>query len=170
MLEKTEYFVVTWYLQANIPQEVSGGAQPAFGTSAADFSRDVCLTVSRNHTMFLLYLDNQTTISSSAWHRLNTHLQSWQSAILVFLTLQCSTDPSVWKVNVALRLLYTLTTEFHAHPSKHNYFKECNLIGHHQYFSTVKIWKAIGRQERNHIYTFVSSWTNWWCPSNWKEA
>ena len=36
------------YGQADIPQD-------ALGLAAADFPRDVCLTVSRNHKVYLLY-------------------------------------------------------------------------------------------------------------------
>ena len=47
--------MVTRYGQADIPREVSGRGRPAVGPAAADFPRDVCLTVSRNHKVFLLY-------------------------------------------------------------------------------------------------------------------
>ena len=43
------------YGQADIPREVSGRGRPVVGPAAADFPRDVCLTVSRNHKVFLLY-------------------------------------------------------------------------------------------------------------------
>ena len=48
--------MVTRYGQADIPREVSGWGRPVVGPAAADFPRDVCLTVSRNHKVFLLYL------------------------------------------------------------------------------------------------------------------
>ena len=47
--------MVTRYGQADIPREVSGRGRPVVGQAAADFPRDVCLTVSRNHAVFLLY-------------------------------------------------------------------------------------------------------------------
>ena len=47
--------MVTRYGQADIPREVSGRGRPAVGPAAADFPRCVCLTVSRNHKVFLLY-------------------------------------------------------------------------------------------------------------------
>ena len=47
--------MVTRYGQADIPQEVSGRGGPAVRSVDADFPRDVCLTVSRNHAVFLLY-------------------------------------------------------------------------------------------------------------------
>ena len=43
------------YGQADVPREVSGRGGPAVCPAAADFPRDVCLTVSRNHAVFLLY-------------------------------------------------------------------------------------------------------------------
>ena len=49
--------MVTRYGQADIPREVSGRGRPAVGLAAADFPRDVCLTVSRNHIVFLFYSD-----------------------------------------------------------------------------------------------------------------
>ena len=36
-------------------QEVSGRGRPQVGPAAADFPRIVCLTVSRNHKVFLLH-------------------------------------------------------------------------------------------------------------------
>ena len=47
--------MVTRYGQADVPREVSGRGGPAVRPAAADFPRDVCLTVSRNHAVFLLY-------------------------------------------------------------------------------------------------------------------
>ena len=47
--------MVTRYGQADIPREVSGRDRPAVGPAAADFPWDVCLTVSRNHKVFLFY-------------------------------------------------------------------------------------------------------------------
>ena len=53
--------MVTRYGQAAAGAEVSGGGEvsgrggPAVRPAAADFPRDVCLTVSRNHAVFLLY-------------------------------------------------------------------------------------------------------------------
>ena len=44
------------YGQADVPREVSGRGGPAVRPAAADFPRDVCLTVSRNHAVFLLYI------------------------------------------------------------------------------------------------------------------
>ena len=46
--------MVTWYGQADIPREVNGRRADHRSTPAADFQRDVCLTVSRNHKVFLL--------------------------------------------------------------------------------------------------------------------
>ena len=45
----------TRYGQADVPREVSGRGGPAVRPTAADFPRDVCLTVSRNHAVFLFY-------------------------------------------------------------------------------------------------------------------
>ena len=42
-------------VRQTFPREVSGRGRPAVGPAAADFPRDVCLTVSRNHKVFLLY-------------------------------------------------------------------------------------------------------------------
>ena len=50
--------MVTRYGQADVPREVSGRGGPAVRPAAADFPRDVCLTVSRNHAVFLLYIDD----------------------------------------------------------------------------------------------------------------
>ena len=47
--------MVTRYGQADVPREVSGRGGPAVRPAAADFPRDVCLTVSRNHAVFLFY-------------------------------------------------------------------------------------------------------------------
>ena len=47
--------MVTRYGQADVPREVSGRGGPAVRPAAADFPRDICLTVSRNHAVFLLY-------------------------------------------------------------------------------------------------------------------
>ena len=44
--------MATRYSQADIPREVSDQGRPA----AADFPRDVCLTVSHNHKLFLSYM------------------------------------------------------------------------------------------------------------------
>ena len=51
--------MVTRYGQADVPREVSGRGGPAVRPAAADFPRDVCLTVSRNHAVFLLYPQGQ---------------------------------------------------------------------------------------------------------------
>ena len=45
--------MVTRYGQADVPREVSGWGGPVVRPAAADFPRDVCLTVSRNHAVFL---------------------------------------------------------------------------------------------------------------------
>ena len=50
-----EYCVVTWYGQADVPREVSGRGRPAVRPAAPDFPRDICLTVSRKHAVFLSY-------------------------------------------------------------------------------------------------------------------
>ena len=41
--------------QADVPREDSGRGGPVVRPAAADFPRDVCLTVSRHHAVFLLY-------------------------------------------------------------------------------------------------------------------
>ena len=46
--------MVTRYGQADVPREVSDRGGPAVRPAAADFPRDVCLTVYRNHAVFLL--------------------------------------------------------------------------------------------------------------------
>ena len=46
--------MVTRYGQADVPREVSGRRADRRSAPAADFPRDVCLTVSRNHAVFLL--------------------------------------------------------------------------------------------------------------------
>ena len=46
--------MVTRYGQADVPREVSGRGGPAVRPAAADFPRDVCLTVSRNHAVFTI--------------------------------------------------------------------------------------------------------------------
>ena len=48
-----EYFMVTRYSQVDIPREVSHRGQPGVGPVAADVARDICLTVSHNHNVFL---------------------------------------------------------------------------------------------------------------------
>ena len=47
-------------------REVSGRGGPAVRPAAADFPRDVCLTVSRNHAVFLWYI--------STWKTDNLHI------------------------------------------------------------------------------------------------
>ena len=47
--------MVTRYGQADVPREVSGRRADRRSAPAADFPRDVCLTVSRNHAVFLFY-------------------------------------------------------------------------------------------------------------------
>ena len=47
--------MVTRYGQTDVPREVSGRGGPVVRPAAADSPRDVCLTVSRNHAVFLLY-------------------------------------------------------------------------------------------------------------------
>ena len=63
--------MVTRYGQADVPREVSGRGGPAVRPAAADFPRDVCLTVSRNHAVFLLYCivfsALITTVVTLAW-------------------------------------------------------------------------------------------------------
>ena len=54
--------MVTRYGQADVPREVSGRGGPAVHPAAADFPRDVCLTVSRNHAVFLLYVRRQKRV------------------------------------------------------------------------------------------------------------
>ena len=48
--------IVHKYWIKGIPREVSGRRADLRSAPAADFPRDVCLTVSRNHAVFLLYM------------------------------------------------------------------------------------------------------------------
>ena len=43
------------YSKADIPREVSSRGRPVVAQVAVDFPWDVCLTISRNHKVFLLY-------------------------------------------------------------------------------------------------------------------
>ena len=81
--------MVTRYGQADIPREVSGRGRPAVGPAAADFPRDVCLTVSRNHAVFLFYpvLCPKLTLIQPTWSAYPYHLVFliWYPYSLVFL-------------------------------------------------------------------------------------
>ena len=60
--------MVRRYGQADVPREVSSRGGPAVRPAAADFPRDVCLTVSRNHAVFLLYhTHSPTKVFQTAW-------------------------------------------------------------------------------------------------------
>ena len=48
--------MVTRYDQADVPREVSSRGEPVVRPAAADFPWDVCLTVLRNHAVFLFYV------------------------------------------------------------------------------------------------------------------
>ena len=50
-----EYFVVTRYGQADVPRKVNTRGGPVVCPAGANFPQDVCLTVSCNHKVFLLY-------------------------------------------------------------------------------------------------------------------
>ena len=81
--------MVTRYGQADIPREVSGRGRPQVGPAAADFPRDVCLTVSRNHKVFLFYpvLCPRLTLIQPTWSAYPYHLGFliiWYPYSLVF--------------------------------------------------------------------------------------
>ena len=76
--------MVTRYGQADVPREVSGRGGPAVRPAAADFPRDVCLTVSRNHAVFLLYWRFwDRNVKYEAWH-----LSFWQWAIIGWVVVE----------------------------------------------------------------------------------
>ena len=96
--------MVTRYGQADIPREVSGRGRPAVGPAAADFPRDVCLTVSRNHKVFLLYVCVYmifpiliSVCILSSFHPHHHHL-SPNSPRLMFLFVDCATVNKVYLI------------------------------------------------------------------------
>ena len=71
------------------PREVSGRGGPAVRPAAADFPRDVCLTVSRNHAIFLLY----------RWYifRLLFHISSITKTLCCLSQIESTTNgPTSW--------------------------------------------------------------------------
>ena len=63
----------------------SGRGRPAVGPAAADFPQDVCLTVSRNHKVFLLYIVASVLTIPGSWNAKNNPVRSMKQAYKIQL-------------------------------------------------------------------------------------